>query len=59
MTRSVANSTVQRPALRTLDCGHVLTFAMSPPPVGEIVLCPSCRIDDPPRQVVKGERARP
>jgi hypothetical protein len=33
----------------------MLTFELSPPRVGEIVLCPSCRIDAPPRQVVKAE----
>lgn len=48
----VENSTVP-PSGRKLSCGHKLIFTLSPPPVGEIVVCPACSRDDPPRQVTE------
>jgi hypothetical protein len=39
LSRSVANQSV-KPMLRTLDCGHVLTFELSPPHIGEVLIWP-------------------
>ena len=56
MSRSVANQSV-KPMQRMLDCGHLLTFSLSPPHVGEALICPLCPNDDPPHKVIKGERS--
>jgi hypothetical protein len=56
VTRARPDQTVPV-TLRTLECGHLLSFTISPPRVGDTILCPACCIDAPPRQVVKAERA--
>jgi hypothetical protein len=43
-------------SLRTFECGHLLNFTIAPPRIGQMVLCPSCSVDDPPRRVIKAER---
>jgi hypothetical protein len=55
LTRARPDQTVPV-SLRTFECGHLLNFTIAPPRIGQMVLCPSCSVDDPPRRVIKAER---
>jgi hypothetical protein len=52
MTRARPDQTVPPTSLK-FDCGHLIVFTISPPRVGSELICPSCRLDDPPRRVIE------